>query len=59
MKNTPDKTTEEIERMIDEEFDSREKEILSGVHEALRKLLAEDEESKLLFNGVKNVTKQY
>lgn len=58
IKNNPEKLgDDEVQRLLDSEFGAEWGNHLSGVYEVLTFLQAEDEQSKFLFNSVKNVTK--
>ena len=60
IKSNPDKLSpEEVQRQIENEFGVEWGKTLSDIHQVLSELLQEDEESKLLFNSVKNVTKHH
>lgn len=58
IKTNPDKLgDDEVQRLLDAEFGAEWGNHLSGVYEVLTFLQAEDDQSKFLFNSVKNVTK--
>ena len=55
--NVEKHSAEEVQRLVDEEFGAEWAQHLSGVYDVLTFLQAEDDQSKFLFNSVKNVTK--
>jgi hypothetical protein len=59
LKSNPDKLSEEeLQKLLENEFTPDWEKHLSKVYEVLTFLQAEDDQSKFLFNSVKNVTKQ-
>ena len=58
MMNTEKVSAEDLTKQVTDEFDPEWLPHLVGISDVINFLQAEDEQSKFLFNSVKNVTKQ-
>ena len=54
-----DKSSEEVQKLLLDEFGDKWCVKLGSIHSILSHIQSEDEDSKLLFNNVKNATKDY